>query len=193
MILASQLRPGMAIRFEGQSYKVLIADYHPGQGKMGGVSHARLRNLETGTLWEHGFRSDLKLEDVPVERRPMEFLYADSDYCYFMDPASFEQVGVPAGLIGEQAAFLHPEMRVPVEFINDTPVTVQLPDVLEARVADTAPPSHQPDDNTWKEARLENGVMVRVPQFLKSGDSIRLDALSLRYMDRVKAQAQKKA
>jgi len=63
MIAASQLRQGMVVRHEGQTYKVLIADYHPGQGKMGGATHARLKNLDTGTTWEHSFRSDLKLED----------------------------------------------------------------------------------------------------------------------------------
>lgn len=70
MITASQLRAGMAIRFEREIYKVLIADYHPGQGKMGGTSHARLRNLSTGTLWEHSFRSDLKLKTYRWKSSP---------------------------------------------------------------------------------------------------------------------------
>jgi translation elongation factor P/translation initiation factor 5A len=68
MITASQLRAGMAIKYEGQKYKVLTADYHPGQGKMGGATHARLQNLSTATLWEHSFRSDLKLEEIPIDR-----------------------------------------------------------------------------------------------------------------------------
>jgi translation elongation factor P/translation initiation factor 5A len=60
MVLASQLRAGMAIAYEGQDYKVVAAEYHPGQGRMGGATHARLRNLDTGTFWEHSFRSELR-------------------------------------------------------------------------------------------------------------------------------------
>jgi len=71
MISASQLRTGMAITYEGQDYKVVAAEYHPGQGKMGGVTHARLRNLATGAFWEHSFRSDSKLEELLVERQTL--------------------------------------------------------------------------------------------------------------------------
>lgn len=186
MVTASQLRPGMAIRFEGQPYKVLAADYHPGQGKMGGVTHARLKNLGTGTLWEQSFRSDLKLEELEVEKRPMDYLYDESGQCWFMDPATYEQVAVPAEVIGPQAALLSPEMRVGVEFIDGQPVSVAFPDVLEVKVADTAPPVHQQVDSVWKAAKLENGIEVMVPQFVKTGDRIRLDVANLKYMDRAK-------
>jgi elongation factor P len=177
----------MAILFEGQPYKVIAADYHPGQGKMGGVTHARLQNLSTGTFWEHSFRSELKLDELPLEKRPLDFLYRDGDECNFMDPSNYEQVAIPAALIGPQAAFLQPEMRVPVEFLDDRPVAVQMPDILEVKIADTAPPLHNQQDSTWKSAKLENGVTMMVPQFIKTGDAIRLDLQSLKYMDRAKA------
>ena len=189
MITASQLRVGMAIRHEGQTYKVLIADYHPGQGKMGGATHARLKNLATGTLWEHSFRADLKLEELPVEKQPMNFLYADSDFCYFMDPATYEQIAVPVPVIGPQAGLLMAEMRVAVEFIEGSPVSVGFPDILEVRVAETAPPVHQQQESVWKPARLDNGIEVMVPQFIKVGDLIRLDVANLKYVDRAKGAA----
>jgi len=189
MVVASQLRAGMAIRHEGQVYKVLIADYHPGQGKMGGVTHARLRNVATGTVWEHSFRSDLKLEDVPVEKQAMDFLYADGDHCYFMNPESYEQVGVPEKVIGPQAQFLRTEMRLPVEFVEGQPVSVVFPEIIEIRIADTAPPVHQQQDSTLKAAKLENGVQIMVPQFIKTGDAIRLDLVNLKYVDRAKTMA----
>jgi elongation factor P len=187
MVQASQLRAGMAIRHEGQVYKVLAAEYHSGQGKMGGVTHVRLKNLATGTLWEHSFRADLKLEDLEVEKQSMDFLYSDDDQCYFMNPETFEQVGVAAAVIGPQANFLKPEMRVPVEFVEGRPVSVQFPDIVEILVADTAPPVHAQQDSTWKEAKLENGVQVMVPQFVKVGDVIRLDMQTLKYLERVRA------
>jgi elongation factor P len=189
MVLASQLRAGMAIRFEGQTYKVLVADYHPGQGKMGGATHARLRDLGTGALWEHSFRSERKLDDLPVEKQSMDFLYTDADACYFMNPVSYEQVAVPASLMGAQARFLQPEMRLPVEFVEGEPVSVIFPDIIEVRIAETAPPVHAQQDSTWKEARLENDVEIMVPQFLKTGDVIRLDLQNLKYVDRAKSGA----
>jgi elongation factor P len=186
MITASQLRAGMAVRFEGQPYKVVASEYHPGQGKMGGAAHARLKNLSTGTIWEHSFRAELKLEEMTVEKRSMTFLYADDDHCWFMDPENFEQVGIPNAVIGGQARFLRPDMTVPVEFVEEAPVSVLFPDVIEVRIADTAPPVHAQQDSNWKPATLENGVEIMVPLFIKGGDLIRLDLNALRYMDRAK-------
>ena len=186
MVVASQLRAGMAIRHEGTIYKVIAADYHPGQGKMGGATHARLKNLSSGTLWEHSFRADSKLDDLPVEKQSMDFLYADGDECCFMNPETFEQVAIASAVLGQQARFLKPEMRVPLEFVEGQPVSVLFPDILEMRVADTAPPVHQQADSTWKPATLDNGVEIQVPQFIKVGDVIRLDSHALKYMERAK-------
>lgn len=186
MVLASQLRAGMAVRFEGVVYKVLAADYHPGQGKMGGSTHARLRSLATGAAWEHSFRSELKLEDLPVEKQSMDFLYSDADACYFMNPASYEQVAIPVSLLGQHARFLNSEMRLPVEFVEEQPVSVLFPDIIETRIGETSPPVHAQQDSTWKSAFLENGVEVMVPQFVKAGDVIRLDSQNLKYVDRAK-------
>lgn len=186
MVTASQMRAGMAVRFEGQPYKVIAAEYHPGQGKMGGVMHARLKSLSTGTLWEHSFRADLKLEELEVSRQPMDYLYEEAELCYFMDPETFDQIAVARSVIGEQAALLQPEMRVAVEIIEGSPVSVAFPDVLELRVVETAPPVHQQVDSVWKPATLENNLEIMVPQFIKKGDLIRLDVASLKYMDRAK-------
>jgi elongation factor P len=176
----------MAIRFENQTYKVLAADYQPGQGKMGGVMHARLKNLGTGTTWEHGFRAELKLEEVPVEKRPCDFLYKDGDDYVFMDPESFEQFPIPAALLGDQSRLLVPDMRVSVESVADRPVAVIFPDVLELKITQTDPAVHGSVDSTWKPAQLENGLQIMVPQFVKTGDMIRLSTADLKYMDRAK-------
>jgi elongation factor P len=192
MVLASQLRPGTAIRFEGQEYKVVAAQYHPGQGQMGGATHARLQNLGTGTFWEHSFRAELRLEEVPLEKQTLEFLYADEDHCCFMHPETFEQTEIPKPLIGAQARFLEAGMRLAIEFVRGHPVSVLFPDVLEVKIADTAPSMHQQQDTNFKPARLENGVEVMVPQFVKTGDVIRLDLQNLRYMDRARTDSKTK-
>lgn len=188
MVTASQLRAGMAIVFEHQLYKVLAADYHPGQGKMGGVAHSRLLNLTTGTQWEHSFRSDLRIEDLPLQRAAMDFLYKDSDHYYFMNPETFEQVALPASLLGPQARLLQPDFRLTVEFVQERAVGVVFPDTMEVRIADTAPALHQQSETTFKPAILDSGVEVMVPQFIKAGDVIRLDLKTLKYMDRAKAR-----
>lgn len=186
MITASQLRPGMAIRHQGNLYKVVSSEYHAGQGKMGGVTHTRLRNINTGTFWEHGFRADEKLEDVPLEKQPMDFLYSDATDLYFMNPETFEQVSVARSAVGAAERFLRPEMRVPVEFFGGRPISVLLPDIVEIRVASTADAAHTQGDNTWKPARLENEMEVMVPQFIRSGETIRVDVHTGKYVERAR-------
>jgi elongation factor P len=193
MVIASQLRTGMAIKFEGQRYKVVAAEYHGGQGKMGGSTHTRLRNLDTGTFWEHSFRSELKLEEIALEKQALEFLYADGDHCCFMNPETYEQTEVERDLVGEpQAGLLEPGMKLSVEFLESRPVSVIFPDVLEVKIVDTAPPIHQQQDNNYKPAKLANGIEVMVPLFVKRGDAIRLDVRSMRYMDRAKTEGKAK-
>jgi elongation factor P len=126
---------------------------------------------------------------VGIEKTPMDFLYDDAGQCTFMNPETFEQTAVPASLIGPQAALLQPGMRVAVEFVEDNPVSVLFPDVLEVRIGSTAPASHQQVDSVWKPARLETGVEIMVPQFIKEGDLIRLDTANMKYMDRAKGTA----
>lgn len=188
MVIASQMRVGMAVRYEGQDYKIVAAEYHPGQGQQGGSTHARLQNLITRTFWEHSFRADLKLEEVPLEKQSLEFLYADAGQCCFMHPETFEQTEIAASMVGPQAGLLEPGMRVVVEFAESGPVNVNFPEVLEIKIVDTAPPLHQQADTNFKPAKVAHGVEVLVPQFVKSGDIIRLDTRTLRYMDRAKSK-----
>ena len=189
MITASQLRIGMAIKYEGHRYKVVAAVYHPGQGQMGGATHSRLQNLDTGTFWEHRFRADLKLEEIALEKQALEFLYADGDQCCFMNPETYEQTEVARDFVGEpQAGLLEAGMKLSVEFLEGRPVSVLLPDVLEVKIMDTAPPIHQQQDNNYKPAKLANGIEVMVPQFVKTGDAIRLDVRNMKYMDRAKTK-----
>jgi len=187
MVIASQVRAGMAIAFEGQAYRVVAAEYHPGQGKMGGVLHARLQNIETRTFREQSLRAEMKLQELPVVRTSLDFLYQDGDQCCFMNPENYEQTEIAAAIVGAGVAFLEPGMSVPVEFVNGRPVHAVFPDQMEAKVADTAPASHQQADSAFKPARLANGAEVMVPQFIKVGDWIRVDLETGKYVDRARA------
>ena len=134
MVVASQLRIGVVVRFEGQDYKVIGTEYRPGQGRMSGAMHARLRNLDTGTIWEHAFRSELKLEELPLDKHTLEFLYSDENHCCFMDPENFEQTEISKELVGVQARFLEAGMKLAVESVAGRPICVLFPDVLEVFV-----------------------------------------------------------
>ena len=189
MLVASQLRAGTALRLSGEVWKVLAAEYHGGGGKMGGVTHARLRNVRTGTQREWRFRAEEPIEAVELEKQALQFLYGDADTSTFMNPVTFEQTEVENTLLGKSAAFLTPEMAVPVEFCEGRPIGVSLPEIVEVRVASTATPVHtQGQDSVWKDARLENGLSLLVPPFIAEGETIRVKVEDATYVERAKGE-----
>jgi elongation factor P len=185
MVTASELQQGMIVRVEGQVYRVLEVEAKAAAAKLGGVVKAELSNVLTGRLWEARFRPQERLEDLPVERRNMEFLFREGNTCTFMDPNTFEQVEVPGEMLGRAVDFLQSGNAVPLEFFEGRPISAVLPDIMEARVVHTAPPSHSQQDSAWKEATLENGVPIRVPLFIAPDERVRVDLRTGRYIERV--------
>jgi translation elongation factor P/translation initiation factor 5A len=129
MVIASELRVGMAIRIEGEIYKVLEAESKAGAAKLGGVVKTKLRNVTTGRVWEPHFRPQERLEDLELEQRTMEFLFSDGDTCTFMNLENFEQFEVPRAIVGAPEKFLQSGMQVPVEFFEARPISVVFPDL----------------------------------------------------------------
>jgi elongation factor P len=186
MVIASELRSGMLVRFEGQVYKVLQVDSKAGAAKMGGVVKAKLSNVLSGRELEHHFRPQERLEESELDRHNMEFLYSGEDGVTFMNPVSFEQVEIPREMLGSAEPFLQPGMSLPVEFFEGKPVNVILPQFVEVKVATTAPPIHAQQDSAWKEATLENGMEIKVPLFIGPGETVRVEVRTGRYVDRVR-------
>lgn len=184
MVIASELRPGMIVRIEGQVHKILEVESKAGAAKMGGVVRAKLINVKTGRMWEPHFRPQERLDEAELERHIMEFLFSDSESCTFMRADTFEQIAVPAALLGAAKDFLQPGMEVPIEFSEGEPVGAHLPDSVEVRVAETATPTRAAGDSAWKEAVLENGARTRVPLFIGVGDMVRVDMRTCRYIER---------
>ena len=193
MVDASDLRGGMIIRIEGQIYKILEVASKAGAAKMGGMVKTKLTNLKTGRMWEPHFRPQERLEDLELERRTMQYLYAEGDVCTFMHPDTFEQVEISGSILGIGKEFLQPGMEMPVEFFEGEPISVVVPDVTEVRVAITSPPSHSQQDSAWKEATLENGLSIRVPLFIATGDTVRIDVRTGRYIERARAEHKRSA
>jgi elongation factor P len=185
MVNASELQPGMVVRIEGQVYRVIEVEAKAAAAKLGGVVKAELSNVITGRLWQARFRPQERMEDLPVERRNMEFLFREGDTCTLMDPNTFEQVEVPGEMLGRGLDFLQSGSSVPLEFFEGRPISAVLPEIVEAQVRETAAPSHSQQDSAWKEATLENGVTIRVPLFIAPGERVRVDLKTGRYIERV--------
>jgi elongation factor P len=193
MVIASELRPGMVLRIEGEIYKVLEAEAKAGAAKLGGVVKTKLSNVRSGRMWEPHFRLQERLEDLELDRRPLQFLYAEADACTFMDPDSFEQVSVPSVILGPFQSFLQAGMQLPIEFFDGEPISAILPDIVDIAVISTAPPVHAQQDSAWKQATLENGASIRVPLFIAPGETIRVEVQTGRYVERVRSDRKRSA
>ena len=193
MVIASELRPGMVIRFEGQVYKVLEVESKAGAAKMGGVVKATLGNLHSRRMLDQHMRPQERLEDLELERHNMEFLYSGDNGLTFMNPVTFEQVEIAREMLGPAEKFLQPEMELPVEFFEGKPVSVVLPQIVEVKVETTTPPIHAQQDSAFKEATLENGLEIRVPLFIAPGETVRVEVRTGKYLDRVRADKKKGA
>ena len=193
MVIASELRPGMVIRFERQVYKVLDVESKSGAAKMGGVVKASLSNLHSGRMLDQHFRPQEKLEDFELEHHDMEFLYSGDDGVTFMNPVTFEQVEIAHDMIGRTEKFLTPEMTLPVEFFEGKPVSIVLPQIIEAKVETTTPPIHAQQESAFKEATLQNGLEIKVPLFIGPGEIVRVEVRTGKYVDRVRAEKKKGA
>jgi elongation factor P len=193
MLTAADLKEGMTIRTEGQIYRVLAAESKAGAAKLSGVVKTKLSNVRSGHTWEAHFRPQERLEEVQLERRIMEFVFAAGDTCTFMSPETFEQLEVPKAILGPTEKFLQPGMQLPVEFLEGEPLTVAFPEVVEVLVAETAPPAHAQQETAWKEAKLENGLHVQVPMFVGPGETLRVEVKTGRYIERVRAERKRGA
>ncbi len=185
MAIASNLRAGVAVRIEGALYKVIEVTNHAGQGKMSGFTHARLRNLDTATTREWRFHPEDRVEEIAPERQALQFLYKDDTLSHFMNPETFEQVDIENAQLGRAGNYLVEEMVIPVEFVEGRAVGIVMPDVVEVKIADTAPPVRtHGDSNVWKEARLANGLKIMVPPFIETGETVRVEVERGTYVER---------
>ncbi len=193
MVIASELKEGTFIRIEGQIYEVLEVQSKAGAAKLSGVVKTKLRNVIGGRMWEPHFRPDERLEDLELEQQTMEFLFSDADNCTFMNPESFEQIELSRTILGTAEQFLQPGMQLPLQFFEGRPISAIFPEVVEARVASTAPPAHAQQDSTWKEATLDNGLRIRVPLFIAPGEIVRVEVKTGRYVERARSERKRSA
>ena len=185
MISTNQFRNGSAIRVDGKRFTILYFQ-HVKPGKGGAFVRTRLRNIDSGAVVEKTFRAGEKLEGVSTQSRPMTYLYRDGDLLHFMDADTYDQVAVPAEVIGEAAAYVVEGGTVSVLSADGEVVSVEPPAHVDLEVTQTDPGlKGDTAQGGSKPATLETGVVVQVPLFVNTGDRVRVDTRSNEYLTRV--------
>ncbi len=185
MVLVSEIKEGTAIQLEGKAYRVLEIMRHAGSGQMHGFVELKLKDIRFGHVTSKHVKLTDKLETIDVTRRPMEYLYHDAENLVFMDPETYEQLPIPLASAGESLRFFKEGSVVPVELLGEEPIGIQFPKVVELKVSMTGAGTTGGQDNTMKPATLENGTEILVPQFIETGDVVRVDTEKVKYVDRV--------
>ena len=186
MISVTELRAGRTFKENGQPFLVLKYE-HNKVGRGTANIKVKVKNLKTGAMVEKTFISGARVEEAIANKRKLQYLYSDQANFYFIDPKSFEQFSLPASLVGEQADFLQEEAIVDVLFVEEEPVSLELEPRIKFRIEETGPGlKGDSATNIFKPAILANGMKIKVPLFIKTGEEIWVDMKTREYVERAK-------
>jgi elongation factor P len=185
-VSTAEFKKGLKIQFDGEPYS--IVDFqHVKPGKGGAFVRTKLKHMKLGRVIDNTFRAGEKVELVDFDEKRMQYLYRDDRY-HFMDLDTYDQVSLSAEEVGDARDFLKENIEVEILFINDSPVTVELPNFIELQIVKTDPGIRgDTASGGSKPATLETGAMVQVPLFLNQGDVVKVDTRSGEYLGRVAA------
>lgn len=184
MISATELRAGMIIVHNGELHRAHSV-VHKTPGNLRGFVQAKLRNIRTGAMNEHRFRSEDRVEKATLDTHEMQYLYSDGTGHHFMNQESYEQVALQDEVVGEAMKYLLPETVITVDFYESNPISVELPTVVALKVVETEPGMKGATASaSYKPAKLETGLMVQIPQFIEAGTVIRIDTRDDAYLER---------
>ncbi len=184
MISATQLRPGMVIKFNNELYSIFKME-HRTPGNLRGFVQVKMRSLRSGTMTEHRFSSEDRVDRAALEEIEMEYLYDDGEYYYFMNTENFEQMHLTRDLLGDAVEYLVPQLKVHVEFYEGKPMSVELPPTVDLTVVETEPGLKGASvSNVTKAAKLETGLVVQVPPFINEGEKVRVNTTEGTYQER---------
>lgn len=179
-----EIRPGNIIEYEGGIWRA-VKTQHTQPGKGGAYMQVELKNLIDGRKNNVRFRSAETVERVRLDTKDFQYLYAEDDNLVFMDKDTYDQVQLPRDLLGDAAAFLQDGMDVTMELYEERPISVQLPDQIEATIAEAdAVVKGQTASSSYKPAVLENGVRIMVPPHIEAGTRIIVDVYEQTYVKR---------
>jgi elongation factor P len=185
-VIASSLRKGNIVEIEDRLYAVLSAEnIHPGKGTP--VTQLDMRRLSDGVKSSLRYKTTDQVERAHVEEREYQYLYEDGDGFHFMNMESYDQIAVSADILGDQAAFLQPEMKVHLATYEGVPVSIQLPPRVVLEVVETEPTTRgQTAASSYKPAKLSNGLRTNVPPHIVTGTRIVVSTEDASYVERAK-------
>jgi len=185
-VSTADFKKGLKIQFDGEPYS--IVDFqHVKPGKGGAFVRTKLKHMKLGRVIDNTFRAGEKVELVDFDEKRMQYLYRDERY-HFMDLDTYDQISLSAEEVGDARDFLKENTEVEILFINDSPVTVELPNFIELQITKTDPGIRgDTASGGSKPATLETGAVIQVPLFLSEGDVVKVDTRSGEYLGRVAA------
>ena len=179
------IRPGNILEYENGIWKVAKIQ-HTQPGKGGAYMQVEMKNLMDGRKTNVRFRSADTVEKVRLDTKEFQYLYAEGDMLVFMDTETYEQIQLPADLLGDAVEFLQDGMQVLLELWEERPISVQLPEQVEAEIVEAdAVVKGQTASSSYKPAVLDNGVRVMVPPHIESGTRIVVDVYERTYVGKV--------
>ena len=184
-ISANEIKPGMIIEHKNDYWTVLKTQ-HVKPGKGGAFNQVELKSITKGTMLNERFRSSENVEKAEVDEKKFNFLYSDESSCHFMDNKNFEQISILKKIIGEKNKLLSENLEVTITFMEEKPISVDLPNNIECKIETTdAVVKGQTAASSYKPAKLDNGININVPPFIESGEKIILDTRTLEYVKKV--------
>jgi len=174
----------MVIKFNNELYSIFKTE-HRTPGNLRGFVQAKMRKLSSGTMIEHRFSSEDRVDRATLEEHEMEYLYDDGEYYYFMNTENYEQMHLTKDILGDAVEYLIPQLKVNVEFYEGKPMSVELPPTVDLTVVETEPGLKGASvSNVTKPAKLETGLVVQVPPFINEGEKIRVSTAEGTYQER---------
>ena len=183
-VSATKLRKGNLVKHNNDLCRI-VETQHVTPGNLRGFVQARMRSLRSGSMTEHRFSSEDKVEKAIMEEQLMEYLYDDGEYYYFMNIENYEQMHLTKDLLGDATDYLIPQLKITVEFYEGKPIGVELPPSVDMTVIETEPGLKGATvSNVTKPAKMETGLVVQVPPFINQGERIRVSTSEGTYLER---------
>ena len=185
MVTTAQFRKELTFELEGDIYSIIWFQHLISGPHAGAITRTKLKNIRTGNITERTFKPTDKFNDIELERKKNQFLYADGENFYFMDKETYEQISVAKKQLGKGGLFMKEEMEVDALYYKGKMLGVELPPTIEMKVIRTSPAVKSDSGNVMKSAVVENEVEILVPQFISEGETIRIDTHTDEYIDRI--------
>ena len=184
-INAGEIRVGMLLEYKNDLWQVLKTQ-HVKPGKGGAFAQVEMKSFGKNTKLNERFRSSENVEKASLEETNFNYLYADENNYFFMDPKTFEQTEIKKEIIGDKGKLLTENLEVSISFYNENPISIDLPNQVTCKIETTdVALKGQTVSSSYKPATLENGLNIQVPPFIESGDEIIVDTRTLEYIKKV--------